>query len=416
MVSGALLVALGLAMLSVRPRRRHVVLFGVFAAAFGLQFVPANLHHGDLLTPAAATLLVVGQAVLWIVAAVALAAFALAPLGRRLARPRALVLAGPLLFLAASVALAVVDREDAAARAGWLAGDGAMLAMMVVNGLAVATLLAALLHWAAASVSDPSSRGPLALLSAGLAVYPVFLAGGAFTSLHEGVAPAGYEGAAAPLAFAVNLLHAALPVAIAATWLVATRTGPATRAPRNVALLVFGVMAANGLIGLLPGDFYGWLGIARTLGVAIVAYAILRHQLFGLDVKVKWTIKSGTIAAVFVAVIFAASEGAQRLFGAGNEWLGIAAGAMLVFALAPLQRFAEKVSDKAMPGVKPVVRMDAAEKEYAYEQAALLAWRDGSVSRDERALLDGLRARLGLDAETAMRLETGAAVPRRVNS
>ena len=87
-----------------------------------------------------------------------------------------------------------------------------------------------------------------------------------------------------------------------------------------------------------------WLGkffyAAGTLvSVPVIAYGILRTQLFDIDLRVRWTIKQSTVAAVFVAVFYLVSEGVDRFLSSelGNLF-GLFASALVVFFLAPLQR------------------------------------------------------------------------------
>lgn len=137
-----------------------------------------------------------------------------------------------------------------------------------------------------------------------------------------------------------------------------------------------------------------------------LAYGILRHQLFDIHVKIKWTLKQSTVAAVLLATIFLVSEGAQLLFGEERAWLGLVAGGALVFALAPLQRFAEGVADRAMPGVRPLAEMSEAERVRAYRAQVEAAYADGSVDGTERRMLEAARRALDIDAETALALES----------
>lgn len=59
--------------------------------------------------------------------------------------------------------------------------------------------------------------------------------------------------------------------------------------------------------------------------------------------------------------------------------------------IAPLQRLAERVADKAMPGVKDAGAMDVEERAALYRNQAQVAWSDGSLSSDERDLLNAAR-------------------------
>jgi len=156
----------------------------------------------------------------------------------------------------------------------------------------------------------------------------------------------------------------------------------------------------------------GWLGkivyaLGTLLAVPLVAYGILRVKLFDIDLRIRWTIKQTTLAAVVVTFIFLLSEGADRLLSAelGNVF-GLLAAAVVVFFLAPLQRFAERVASAAMPNTHNTPEYAAHRKMQVYEAAVAEAQQGGSITDKERALLNRLRDSLGIspmDAETLER-------------
>ncbi|MBI4394019.1 MAG: hypothetical protein HY556_09530 [Euryarchaeota archaeon] len=160
-----------------------------------------------------------------------------------------------------------------------------------------------------------------------------------------------------------------------------------------------------------PAGFWvGGVDAFWTLALPVlVGYALLKHQLFDIDVRAKWTIKRGTLAAMFLAVFFVVAQLAQNFLSDeyGLVVGGVAAGLML-FALSPLQRVAEDVANAAMPGVKSFNEMSHPERLAAYLRSAKIAWADGAIDRSERAMLDGLRETLGLSTDEATRLESEA--------
>lgn len=168
-------------------------------------------------------------------------------------------------------------------------------------------------------------------------------------------------------------------------------------------------MAAVALLGRDAAGT-GPPGAARIATVLLLAYAILRQQLLDIDLKVKWTIKQSTVAAAFIGVFFVVSNGVQTFFqGSFGPYRGIAAAGALVFAIAPLQRAAERVANAAMPGVKTTSEMSPDARLHLYREQARAAWSDGAISKDERLLLDRLRASLGVSHEDANRIESEAA-------
>ncbi|HVL49465.1 MAG TPA: hypothetical protein VM889_12975 [Candidatus Thermoplasmatota archaeon] len=145
----------------------------------------------------------------------------------------------------------------------------------------------------------------------------------------------------------------------------------------------------------------GW-GLALLLSVGLLARALLRDQLFDFDLKLKWTLKQSTTAAIFVGVFFVVSETAQEIFQESvGPYLGIAAAGLLVFAMAPLQRFTERLADRAMPSVQPTPAYIAYKKLEVYRAAAESAMETGGVDARERAALERLRDKLGIAPQDA---------------
>lgn len=141
----------------------------------------------------------------------------------------------------------------------------------------------------------------------------------------------------------------------------------------------------------------------------LVTYAILRHHLFDIDLKFRLTIKRGLVAAVFVAVFFVASEGTQAFLQ--HKWgtaFGVAASAIVVLFLAPLQRRAERFAEAAVPIATSTASWSQPERATFYREQVHIAWGDGAMNAKERALLLNLREKLGLPAEEAEAIERQA--------
>ncbi len=188
--------------------------------------------------------------------------------------------------------------------------------------------------------------------------------------------------------------------------LVRGRAGPDER---GLALLAPFLVAVS-----LPQvvDLHRWgepLHVHLTLDfliVALIAYGVLRHNVVDLDLKFKRSIKHSTVVAAFVAVFFVVSEGAKVIFAgfAGSELLGVLAAGVLVFFIAPLQRFGEAISGR-------VVRASD-EGEYLtyrrlqiYRVALEGALKDGSIHSSEVRALESLRGELGITDEDHEQLE-----------
>jgi hypothetical protein len=154
------------------------------------------------------------------------------------------------------------------------------------------------------------------------------------------------------------------------------------------------------------GPIYFLYAFGTFLAVPLIAYGILRTQLFDIDLRIRWTIKQSTVAAAFIAVFYLVTEGADRLLESElGSWIGLLASAFLVFFLAPLQRFAERVASLAMPNTQNTPEYAAFRKLQVYE-AALEEALPGGISEKERALLNHLRDSLGIAPADAATLES----------
>lgn len=154
-------------------------------------------------------------------------------------------------------------------------------------------------------------------------------------------------------------------------------------------------------------DLHSLVYIGGTLvAVPLIAYGILRTQLFDIDLRIRWTIKQTTVAAAVLSVVFLVSEGANRFLSAelGNV-VGLFAAAVVIFFLAPLQRFAERVAASAMPNTENTPEYAAFRKMQVYETAVAEARHGGGISAKERSLLNRLRESLGISASDAAAIE-----------
>ena len=98
----------------------------------------------------------------------------------------------------------------------------------------------------------------------------------------------------------------------------------------------------------LPNQTYAYIWLQITYPMAVlfyvplVAYGVLRVQLFDIDLRIKRGLKLGTVAAAFVAAFFVISEFAGNYlsdqFGAV---VGILGTGTLIFFLDPIQRAAD---------------------------------------------------------------------------
>lgn len=154
----------------------------------------------------------------------------------------------------------------------------------------------------------------------------------------------------------------------------------------------------------IPPWFFVY-ALGTFVAVPLIAYGILRAQLFDIDLRIRWTIKQSTLAAAVVAIVYAVSEGASRLLSSelGNV-AGLLAAAVVVFFLAPLQRFAERVASAAMPNTHNTPEYAAFRKLQVFEAAVAEAL-PGGMSEKERSILRRLQQSLGISAGDAAAIE-----------
>lgn len=209
--------------------------------------------------------------------------------------------------------------------------------------------------------------------------------------------------------------------AIAATFDARRRTPSGTDARRraNLYLAAFGVHdLVWGLlyfssplwfqrIAPLSDAFVIWvLPGSAALFSLLLAYGVLRAQLFDIDLRVRWTVSRTTTATVFLAVFFVAAQLAQNFLATAMGWVvgGVAAG-LLLFALSPVQRVAERVAATAVPAQRTTPEYLAFRKLEVYKAAVESAYETGGMTDRERQMLDRLRAKLRLEASDAQAIE-----------
>ncbi len=222
---------------------------------------------------------------------------------------------------------------------------------------------------------------------------------------------------------ALSLLFGYAFVASIHAWYVSAPGGARDRA--RIFAIAFGIRDICWGICYLSGIWMIWIGtyftdyeseFGRTMliiyafgtlfAIPVIAYGILRSHLFDIDLRIRWTIKQSTLATTVVTFVFLISEGADRLLSAelGNV-AGLGAAAVVVFFLAPLQRFAENVASVAMPNTENTPEYAAHRKMQVYEEAIVEAQREGGISDKERSLLNMLRDSLGIASSDAEMLE-----------
>lgn len=397
LASGLLYLALGLFALTIRPRRAVTMAFGVFGLAYGAGFAWINLMF--IMT------------------------------GRQFFVPQLFML-----MVAYGALFVLIMRSVSDKTWLWRPAVGAALAG-TMSGLLVHLLFDAdknftsTLSAVETSIQDAaiflgiwallSRRGRPAARDIRIVLAAVFLlaafAAGSYAVFHLRRMATSPD--AAEFFWSSVLLWGTWSVLLMVA--AARETEPADR--RTAWRFAWFVMALILLGALLMLDYdrhpgtHPLRGILRTIGFLVLSYAILRRSLLGIDVKARWTISKSTVAGIFIAVFFIASEGAQLLFGQENELVGLFAAGALVFAISPLQRVADQIAVKAVPvtadAVAPLLptgQAAAAKDEGLYLRAVRLALRDRIVTPEEELDLIELAERLGIGARRAAELRLEA--------
>lgn len=313
----------------------------------------------------------------------------------------------------------------------WLESEVAFRAAAVVHSANDWLLIAAYLP-AVSSVVDspllrPFRRGPgvaaavalgvggavVVLVAPSLFVGEIITASGGFgtTKIHE-VGPAWR--------LASTLLTASYTYGLLATAIAWRRaTGPIARRQAGILAVAFGTrdlfwggmflvltFAANELSLTALALLVQMAAGALLVYVVLTAYGVASSHLLDIELRVKWTVERGTVAAVFVAVFFVVSEGAQTMLSERlGHWIGLLVMGALIFVLAPLQGAGKRLASAALPGVQDTPEYRSFRRLQIYGEAVAAALEDGQISPVERAILRRLATSLDLHPQEAADLE-----------
>lgn len=322
----------------------------------------------------------------------------------------------------------------------------AAIVAAVVAGLEIAYILEPSL-WGTYAVSAEGtlsevSEGPLgAMLGVLFVMFAV--AGLAFARDAAGMAPGPHRRSLllVSLAFTMNALYDGVSTGLVVVGVLGFPTGivdylgaaslvPALAAPALLArqalasgdettrrdALRYGAACAMAVaipmgtifVTALSDVFLVATGILRLALPLLVAYALLRHQLFDIDLKVRVGVERGTLGATFAGVFFIASEGLEQIVPVQGAVLGLLAAGAIALALKPIQAGIRRVTMKALPASGPIEEFDDEEGRKFYRQQARIVWSDDNVTEKERRMLDNLRETLDLPEAVAERIEAEA--------
>lgn len=167
------------------------------------------------------------------------------------------------------------------------------------------------------------------------------------------------------------------------------------------------------IIRTLPfwGDFIYNPGQASIylVYVLLLAYGVLRSQLFDLDLKVKFALRQGTVGALLTGVFFTIEYVFQRLVAVDDVVLGLVISGGVVLALKPAQYLAQALANGVMSEVDGTPEYIRAQKRSVYRAALEGAMEDGILTPKERSILNRLSEELELPSSMARQLEADVA-------
>lgn len=137
----------------------------------------------------------------------------------------------------------------------------------------------------------------------------------------------------------------------------------------------------------------------------LLVYGILRARLFDIDLKIKWTVRRGTLVTIFLFAFFMVTAITEQYLQRYGTIAGGAAVGLLLFALRPLERAADRFANVAMPEVQDTEEYRAVRKREVYRAAYERAAEDGQVTDKDRGVLATVASELGLSPLDVLDIE-----------
>lgn len=410
--SGVIFLILGLVVALVKPRRAINLFFALFATGFGLFYIFVNLVPLGISTAVSTWIAYAGMA-MWTVGVIFVAARFPRPLHgrqrRQLRFPFIVYGAYLALQLALAIPYAVLNPEQLRAPDSPLDSDAVSLAFQSPAFGGMWLLLVALACRYASAQDGPERKGIVAVTWAVLSFLAVT------TGVFLAQVIIGVELGPNQLPFATVGIGIEILMVLLVSFMWGRNAIRQTGHTRREAWLV----ACFGIPAILLGLGYafatnvehapnlGLHGLVRLFGVAVLAYAILKQQLFDLDLRIKWGVSRGALVMMFLAVFFVVNQLIEAWAGqAFGSIFGAVAAGLLLFALHPLQKVAERIGSAAMPRVRSddgayILRR----KRETYRNAVITAWGDGQLTPKDVQMLDQMRRVLGLPDKDILAIE-----------
>ncbi len=162
---------------------------------------------------------------------------------------------------------------------------------------------------------------------------------------------------------------------------------------------------------LRPVPFWGEFiynpanAIVYSVYFLLLAYAVLRFQLFKIDLKVKFALQQSTVGALVIGGFIVGSEVLESLIPVSGTVLNIIVAIAILIVLRPIQRLALSITDGLMRSVQNTTEYLNVRRVEVYCAALEGAFEDGLITDKERSILDHLRDSLGISQLEAVALE-----------
>lgn len=137
------------------------------------------------------------------------------------------------------------------------------------------------------------------------------------------------------------------------------------------------------------------LAASFVLFYVVLAYGILKTQLFDIDLRLKSVIRIAVIgASLLLAFVLVAQFTIGKVPDFARYAMAAASAAVLIVAYRPLDRMARGIADRAFPGVEPSPGYLEARKQDVYRAAI-----ESSPDEEDSPFLKDLRKRLDIGPE-----------------
>ena len=152
------------------------------------------------------------------------------------------------------------------------------------------------------------------------------------------------------------------------------------------------------VIGVVIPFISGNLVLAALFEGFVFSYAVMKHEVLGIDEKLRKTFTTALFAGLGAILFLVGTELMENAAGVG--WLGgVMIGIPFIVLRKPIFNMFSKISISVMPEAHT-------KNEEAYLEAFSIAMDDGIVTNDERKMLNLQAKTLGLDEDRVAYLES----------